>query len=156
MSLFIPELLRKLQLREIRWLKGGHTAGSCQSLNFHPCIQSPSSAPATLSPPKQETKAARTLVHSTVKASRLCHPASRSLHTWAFECLRYSKQAHFPKWKNRFYRICINRVSHERYRQLRTQLILHALESRAVINLASPSHSSSILLSRDHVGATML
>ena len=44
----------------------------------------------------------------------------------------------------------------KRNRQLRTQLILHALESRAMTNLASPSHSSSILLSRDHVGATML
>ena len=156
MSSFIPELLRKLQLREIRWLKGAHTAGPCQSLK---AIHAFRARPLHLPPPPLPTrrnKATRTLVHTAGKASPLCHPASWSLHTWAFECLSYSKKARFSKWKNRFYRICINSVSHEHYRQLRTQLILHALKSRAVTNLASPSHSSSILLTRDHVGATRL
>lgn len=68
MSLFIPELLRKLQLREIRWLKGAHTAGPCQSLKP---IQAFRARPLHLPPPplpSGRNKAARTLARTAGKA----------------------------------------------------------------------------------------
>ena len=93
MSLLIPELLRKPQLREVRWLKEAHTAGPCQRLNLHPSLQHPSSTPAALAEDRARTHISTRCCCESIPPVL---PCSRSPHTWAFQRLSTFPKTDFP------------------------------------------------------------